>query len=66
MKTWLVAVLLIPALAAAQEPMRIHPEVQRLNALAARFAPVELRVDLDGLPSLSWTRILELARSWSR
>jgi hypothetical protein len=51
MKHWLAAFLLVPALASAQEAMRIQPEVQRLNAMSARFAPVDIRVSLRDLPA---------------
>jgi len=41
---------LIPALALAQE-MRLPPETVRLNNMAARFAPVDIRVELSSLPA---------------
>jgi hypothetical protein len=50
MKHIAAALLLIPALATAQGSMRIQPEVQRLNAMSARFAPVDIRVGIAGLP----------------
>lgn len=50
MRHIVAAMLLIPALASAQEAMRLQPEVQRLQAMAARYAPVDIRVDLRGLP----------------
>ena len=31
--------------------MRLPPETARLNQMAARFAPVDIRVDLSGLPA---------------
>jgi hypothetical protein len=49
MRTLLVALLLIPGLATAEE-MRLPPETARLNQMAARFAPVDIRVDLSKLP----------------
>lgn len=45
------ALILTPMLALAQEGMRIQPEVQRLDAMAARYAPVDIRVDLRGMPA---------------
>ncbi|MGQ0384872.1 MAG: dipeptidyl-peptidase 3 family protein [Gammaproteobacteria bacterium] len=51
MKRLFTMLLLFPALALAQAAMRIPPEVQRLNAMSARFAPVDIRVDLAALPA---------------
>ena len=51
MKHWLVACLLFPALALADQGMRLPPETVRLNDMAARFAPVDIRVELSGLPA---------------
>ncbi|HEY7753941.1 MAG TPA: hypothetical protein VH856_09015 [Steroidobacteraceae bacterium] len=51
MRHWLAAFLLVPALASAQEAMRIQPEAQRLGGMSARFAPVDIRVNLRGLPA---------------
>ena len=51
MRLLFVAAMLVPALALAQESMRIQPEVQRLNAMSVRLAPVDIRVDLSGLPA---------------
>ena len=50
MKHWLAACLLLPALALADPEMRLPPETVRLNDMAARFAPVDIRLDLSGLP----------------
>ena len=48
----LTAILILtPMLAFAQEGMRIQPEVQRLNASSARYAPVDVRVNLRDLPA---------------
>ncbi len=41
--------LMLPVLASADD-MRLPPETARLNAMAARFAPVDVRVDLAALP----------------
>jgi hypothetical protein len=49
MRTLLAALILLPVLAAAED-MRLPPETARLNQMAARFAPVDIRVDLSRLP----------------
>ena len=49
MRTILALLVMLPALATA-ESMRLPPETARLNQMAARFAPVDIRVDLSGLP----------------
>jgi hypothetical protein len=49
MRNLFACLLLLPALSGAQE-MRLPPETVRLNQMAARFAPVDIRVDLAGLP----------------
>ncbi|HEY7739043.1 MAG TPA: hypothetical protein VIB01_00360 [Steroidobacteraceae bacterium] len=51
MRHWLAGLLLLPVLASAQEGMRIQPEVQRLNAMIARYAPVDIRNDLRAMPA---------------
>src|SRR5262245_16643457 len=48
MRTLLAALLLLPALATGED-MRLLPETARLNQMAARFAPVDIRVDLSKL-----------------
>jgi hypothetical protein len=50
MRHWIAGFLLLPVVALAQESMRIQPEVQRLHAMTARYAPVDIRVDLRGMP----------------
>jgi hypothetical protein len=49
MRNILVCLLLWPALASA-ESMRLPPEATRIQGMAARFAPVDIRVDLSALP----------------
>ena len=49
MRALLACLALFPALAGA-EAMRLPPETARLNAMAARFAPVDIRVDVERLP----------------
>ena len=56
--------MLFPAIAGAQA-MRLPPETARLNQMAARFAPVDIRVDLSGLPAserLALTSLIKAAR----
>ena len=48
MRTVLACLVLLPALASA-EAMRLPPETVRLEKMAARFAPVDIRVNLAGL-----------------
>jgi hypothetical protein len=50
MRFVLVAWMLLPAVALASEDIRLPPEAQRLNAMSARFEPVDIRVDLSGMP----------------
>ena len=54
MKLWIAAWLLLPALALADQGMRLPPETVRLNRMAARFAPVDIRVELSGMPASDW------------
>jgi len=63
MRSMLVALLMIPGLALAQESMRIQPEVQRLNAMSARLAPVDIRVNLAGLPENERRALAHLVRA---
>ena len=63
MRMLLAVSLLVPALALAQESMRIPPEVQRLNAMSARFAPVDIRVNLSGLPANERRALAHLVRA---
>jgi hypothetical protein len=49
MRTLLACCLLMPVLASAED-IRLPPETVRLEALAARFAPVDIRVDISALP----------------
>jgi hypothetical protein len=48
MRALVACLILLPALATAEE-MRLPPETVRLQRMAARFAPVDVRVDLAGL-----------------
>src|SRR5688572_29667540 len=49
MKCLLAALALLPALSIAQD-IRLPPETVRIQKMAARFAPVDIRVDLSALP----------------
>jgi hypothetical protein len=49
MRTLLACLVLLPAIAGAQG-IRLPPEAARLQQMTARFAPVDIRVDLSGLP----------------
>jgi Peptidase family M49 len=48
MRCLLACLILLPTLSLAED-IRLPPETVRLNQMAARFAPVEVRVDLSGL-----------------
>ncbi|MGH8203673.1 MAG: dipeptidyl-peptidase 3 family protein, partial [Steroidobacteraceae bacterium] len=49
MRYLIACLMLLPSIANAQA-IRLPPETVRLQKMAARFAPVEVRVDLSGLP----------------
>lgn len=49
MRYLVACLMLLPSIANAQA-IRLPPETVRLQKMAARFAPVEVRVDLSGLP----------------
>ncbi len=63
MKSFLLALILLPSLALATETMRIPPELQRLNAMTARLAPVDIRVDLSSLPKNEREALAHLVRA---
>ncbi len=50
MRHLLAVLALLPAVAGAQD-IRLPPEAARLRQMTARFAPVDIRVDLAGLPA---------------
>ena len=62
MRTLIACLALLPALAGAQE-MRLPPETARLNRMAARFAPVDIRVDIAGLPEGERLALAHLIRA---
>ena len=62
MRTLLACLALLPALAGAQD-MRLPPETARLQQLAARFAPVDIRVDVAGLPEGERRALAHLIRA---
>ena len=55
MRHLVACLMLFPAIASAQA-MRLPPETARFNHMAARFAPVEIRVDLSGFRPASARR----------
>jgi hypothetical protein len=63
MKHWIAAWLLLPALALADQEMRLPPETVHLNNMAARFAPVDIRVELSGLPAGERKALASLIRA---
>ena len=63
MKRWLAAWMLMPVLAMADQAMRLPPETVRLNTMAARFAPVDIRVELSGLPANERKALASLVRA---
>ena len=63
MKSCLAALILLPNLALAAGEIRIPPEVQRLNAMSARLAPVDIRVDLSCLPANERQALAHLVRA---
>ncbi len=62
MRALLACLALLPALSGA-EAMRLPPETARLNAMAARFAPVEIRVDVERLPEGERRALAHLIRA---
>jgi hypothetical protein len=62
MRHFLAGLLLLPVLAGAQG-MRLPPETARLNQMAARFAPVDIRVDLSSLPVGARSALASLIRA---
>ncbi|MGB5132966.1 MAG: hypothetical protein WBO00_10145 [Steroidobacteraceae bacterium] len=63
MKSILVALILLPGLALATDAIQLQPEVQRLNAMTARLAPVDIRVNLSGLPQNEREALAHLVRA---
>ncbi len=49
--------------ASAADSMRIHPELQRLNAMSLRLVPVDIRADLSGLPASEMEALAHLVRA---
>lgn len=61
-RTLLATLMLLPALSGA-EGMRLPPETARLQQNAARFAPVEIRVDVASLPEGERRALAHLVRA---
>ena len=62
MRCLLACLVLLPTLALAED-MRLPPETARLNQMAARFAPVEVRVDLSGVPENERRALADLVKA---
>ena len=62
MRCLLACLILLPTLSLAED-MRLPPETARLNQMAARFAPVEVRVDLSGLPENERRALADLVKA---
>ncbi len=62
MRCLLACLVLLPTLSLAED-MRLPPETARLNQMAARFAPVEVRVDLSGVPENERRALADLVKA---
>ena len=62
MRCLLACLILLPTLSVAED-MRLPPETARLNQMAARFAPVEVRVDLSGVPENERHALADLVKA---
>jgi hypothetical protein len=62
MRAVLACLLLLPTLAVAQT-MRLPPETARLNEMSARFAPVDIRVEVAGLPETERRALASLIKA---
>ena len=62
MRCLLACLVLLPTLALAED-MRLPPETARLNQMAARFAPVEVRVDLSEVPANERHALADLVKA---
>ena len=63
MKTLIAALSILPFMAQAQQSIQLVPEAQRLRAMAARLAPVDIEVDLSGLPASERRALASLVRA---
>lgn len=63
MKQILAGLILVPTLALAADSTQLQTEVARLQAMSARFAPVDIRVDLSGLPENERQALVHLVRA---
>jgi hypothetical protein len=62
MRCLLASLILLPTLSMAED-MRLPPETARLNQMAARFAPVEVHVDLSGVPENERHALADLVKA---
>ena len=63
MKTLIAALSLLPFMAHAQQSIQLVPEAQRLRGMAARLAPVDIELDLSGLPASERRALASLVRA---
>jgi len=63
MKTVIAALSLLPFMAQAQQSIQLAPEAQRLRAMSARLAPVDVEVDLSALPASERRALAHLVRA---
>jgi len=63
MKQILAGLILLPTLALAADSTQLQTEVRRLQAMSARLAPVDIRVDLSGLPENERQALVHLVRA---
>lgn len=63
MKQLLAGLILVPTLALAADSTQMQAEVERLQAWSARLAPVDIRVDLSGLPENERQALVHLVRA---
>ena len=63
MKTLLMALCLLPVMAQSQQAIQLAPEAQRLRAMTARLAPVDIDVDLSTLPATEKSALASLVRA---
>ncbi len=62
MRCLLACLILLSTLSTAED-IRLPPETVRLNQMAARFAPVEVRVDLSGLADNERRALADLVKA---
>jgi len=63
MRHLFAGLILVPTLALATESLQLLPETSRLQSMSARFAPVDIRVDISGLPANERQALASLIRA---